>query len=272
MNLATATVTRRRGDERILAQVERALSFVRVRELEGYTQYLLGVRAMLRLFRGSWAEAEADARASPAYGGDTGVSLCPALLVIGRLRARRDDADATEPLEDAWRRAVATGELQRLGPAAAARAEHAWLEGDLDAVAEVARPAYERAAARGDAWARAELAQWLWRAGEPVPSGPDDPEPYALAMAGDRAAAAAAWERLGFAYDQAEALSDAAAPAGGPASDAVAAEAARLDALARFEALGALRSAAALRRRLRAAGVKRIPRGPRAASRAGRRD
>ena len=85
----------------------------------------------------------------------------------------------------------------------------------------------------------------------------DDPEPYALAMAGDWAGAAAAWERLGFAYDQAEALSD--------AGD----EDARLDALARYEALGALRSAAHLRRRLRAAGVKRIPRGPRAASRLG---
>ena len=46
-------------------------------------------------------------------------------------------------------------------------------------------------------------------------------------------------------------------------------DAARLEALARFEALGALRSAAHLRRRLRAAGVKRIPRGPRAASRLG---
>ena len=46
-------------------------------------------------------------------------------------------------------------------------------------------------------------------------------------------------------------------------------EAARLAALERYEARGALRSAAHLGRRLRAAGVKRIPRGPRAASRVG---
>jgi DNA-binding CsgD family transcriptional regulator/tetratricopeptide (TPR) repeat protein len=257
VNMATALVTLRRGDVQAPAQVERALGFVRERELEGYVQYLLGVRAILRLYRGNWAEAEADAHASIAFGEDTGVSLCPALIVIGRLRARRGDPDAEEALADGWRRAVHTGELQRLGPAASARAEHAWLEGDLDAVVEIARPSYELAAARGDAWARAELAHWLWRAGEPVPPAPDDPEPYALAMAGDWAGAAAAWERLGFAYDQAEALSDAAD------------EAARLDALARYEALGALRSAASLRRRLRASGVKRIPRGPRAASRAG---
>ena len=129
------------------------------------------------------------------------MSLCPALIVLGRLQARRGEGDAGGTLADAWRRAVATGELQRLGPAAAARAEHAWLEGDLEAVAEVARPAYELAAGRGDAWSRAELAHWLWRAGEPVPPAPDDPEPYARALAGDWEGAAAAWERLGFAYD-----------------------------------------------------------------------
>ncbi|HET8949007.1 MAG TPA: AAA family ATPase, partial [Solirubrobacteraceae bacterium] len=257
VNLATAMVTRRRSDPRIPEQVERALGFVRERELDGYVQYLLGVRAHLRFFRGDWDRAEADANASMAFGEDRGVSLCPALIVLGRLRARRGDPSAGETLADAWRRAVATGELQRLGPAAAARAEHAWLEGDLVAVAEIARPAYELASERGDSWARAELAYWLWRAGSPVPPAEDDPEPYALAMAGDWAGAAAAWERIGFPYDQAEALSD--------AGD----EAARLDALTRYEALGAPRSAAHLRRRLRADGVKRIPRGPRAASRLG---
>ncbi|HKG63410.1 MAG TPA: LuxR C-terminal-related transcriptional regulator [Solirubrobacteraceae bacterium] len=257
VNLATGMITRRRGDPRISEHVERALGFVRERELDGYVQYLLGVRAHLRLFRGAWADAEADANASMAFGEDTGVSLCPALIVLGRLRSRRGDPAAGETLADAWRRAVATGELQRLAPAAAARAEHAWLEGDLEAVAEIARPAYELAAERHDSWARAELAHWLWRAGEAVPPAPDDPEPYARAMAGDWEGAAAAWERLGFAYDHAEALADAGE------------EAARLAALERYEALGALRSAAHLRRRLRADGVKRIPRGPRAASRVG---
>ena len=257
VNLATATITRRRADERIPGYVERALQFVRERELEGYVQYLLGVRANLLLLRGAWREAEADARASIALGEQKGVSLCPALMVIGRLHARRGEPEAGAVLDEAWRKAVATGELQRLGPAAAARAELAWLAGDLDAVVEVARPAYELAVSRGDVWSRAELSHWLWRAGAPVPATPGDPPPYARAMDGDWRGAAEAWGRLGFPYDQAEALSDAGDPA------------ARLDALARFEALGAEQSAAHLRRRLRAAGVRRIPRGPRAASRAG---
>jgi DNA-binding CsgD family transcriptional regulator/tetratricopeptide (TPR) repeat protein len=256
VNLATATLMRHRDDPRGAAYLERGLRFARERELDGYVQYLLGVRANLQLLCGEWERAEADAQASIAFGEDTGVSLCPALIVIGRLQARRGEPLAGDTLADAWERAVHTGELQRLGPAAAALAEHAWLEGDLDAVAEVAGPAHELAASRGDRWARAELGYWLWRAGAPRAASADDPEPYARAIAGDWRAAAEAWARLGFPYEQAEALSD--------ADDADA----RIDALERFEALGAPRSAASLRRRLRAAGVKRIPRGPRPASRA----
>jgi len=90
-----------------------------------------------------------------------------------------------------------------------------------------------------------------------VSPGTADREPYWLSIAGDWRGAASAWEERGFPYEAAEALADADETE------------ARLEALAHYEALGAPRSAANLRRRLRAAGVKRIPRGPRAASRAG---
>jgi DNA-binding CsgD family transcriptional regulator/tetratricopeptide (TPR) repeat protein len=257
VNIATAALTRRPFDGGVAEHIERALRFARDRDLDGYVQYLLGMRANLLRLSGDWTAAEADARASLALGENIGVSLCPALIALGRLQARRGDPEAAATLEEAWRRAVWTNELQRLGPAAAARAEHAWLDGDLAGVTAIARPAYEMAAELGDAWSRAELGLWLCRAGEPVPASPGDPEAFALAIAGDWRGAAAMWEQLGFPYEAAEALSD--------GDD----EAARLDALERFEALGALRSAAHLRRRLRADGVRRIPRGPRAASRTG---
>ena len=115
VNLATATLTRRRGDPHIPGHVERALSFVRERELEGYTQYLLGVRAQLGLLRGAWEQAEVDARASLAFGESRGVSLCPALIVVGRLQARRGDGRGRA---DARRRVAPRG---RDGRAAAAR-------------------------------------------------------------------------------------------------------------------------------------------------------
>jgi DNA-binding NarL/FixJ family response regulator len=78
-------------------------------------------------------------------------------------------------------------------------------------------------------------------------------EPWRLHLAGDWAGAAAAWERRGCPYEQARALSTGDAGA-------------QLAALEIFDRLGALPVAAALRRRLRDSGQRRIPRGPRLAT------
>jgi hypothetical protein len=59
----------------------------------------------------------------------------PPLAVLGRLRARRGDPDPWGPLDEALQLARQTGELQRIGLAAAARAEAHWLAGDDEAVA-----------------------------------------------------------------------------------------------------------------------------------------
>jgi DNA-binding CsgD family transcriptional regulator len=79
--------------------------------------------------------------------------------------------------------------------------------------------------------------------------------PYAMQVAGDWRAAAAEWERLGCPYEQALALLN---------GD----EAAQRGALAIFERLGAAPAADIARQRLRAAGVRGLPRGPRPATQA----
>ncbi len=257
VNLATTTLVRRRDDPRVVADLNRALAFARERNLDGYVQYALGARANLRLAIGAWPAAEADARASLDLGEQPGVSLCPALIALGRLQVRRGDREAGDTLDEAWRRAVHTQELQRLAPVAAARAENAWLDGDVAGTAAAARAAYPLVAKRGSVWARGELAFWLWRAGALDGPPANAAEPYARSIAGDWSGAQAAWSALHCPYDAADALCD--------APDA----AARLDALAVFDEYGAARAALHLRRRLRAEGVRRIPRGPRPASRAG---
>ena len=256
VNLTTATLLRRPDDARAGADLERGLAFAREHDLEGYEQYLLGVRANLRLLHGAWPAAESDARASLGLGDQFVVSVCPALVALGQLQSRRAEPDAGATLDDAWRHAVNTGELQRLAPAAAARAEHAWLTGDLERTAAIARETYGLAVARGDVWARAQLAFWLWRADALEDPPLDAPTPHARSIAGDWRGAAEQWDALGFPYEAADARSD---------SDD---EAALLDALATFDRLGAVAAARRLRRRLRAAGMRRVPRGPRPASRA----
>jgi DNA-binding CsgD family transcriptional regulator len=147
------------------------------------------------------------------------------------------------------------GEPSWIAPARAARAELRWLEGKPDLAAAEARAGYDQTAGRVDPWASGSLAIWLMRLG--VRSGLAGlTEPYALEAAGDHRGAAATWERIGRPYDAA--LARAWSPD----------EAGLRDALAGFEELGASAAAAAVRRRMRELGVKAIPRGPHAATRA----
>ena len=103
-------------------------------------------------------------------------------------------------------------------------------------------------------WFVGELAYWLQRAGAAVPVPRRCcAEPYALQLDGRWREAAAAWAAIGCPYEQARALAD---------GDA----AAQLEALALFEQLGARPAADALRKRMRAAGVRGLPRGARAST------
>ena len=114
---------------------------------------------------------------------------------------------------------------------------------------------YDRTARHVDPWTSGSLAIWLVRLG--TRSGlPGLPEPYALEAAGDHHGAAAAWERIGRPYDAALAR------LGSPD------EAGLRQALETFTALGAKTAAAAARRTMKDLGLKAIPRGPRAATRA----
>jgi DNA-binding CsgD family transcriptional regulator len=95
-----------------------------------------------------------------------------------------------------------------------------------------------------------ELGFWMWRAGALAAAGEEMAKPFALQIAGDWRAAAETWEQIGCPYEQALALAD---------GD----EEAQRVALEIFERLGAGPAAEALRQKLRAAGVRGLPRGPR---------
>ena len=252
-NLAMVTQQRDPGDPRIGHDLERALAYAREHELDGPLQYLLGARAQFRLLRGNWDGAEDDARTSLATA-SAGPGAGVAVLVLGRLRARRGDPDASATLDEAGRLADATGEPHRVAAVAAARAEHAWLEGDTRGVVAAVRDVDTARVAVRHPLVNAELAFWLWRVGAcrrpPLNGGG-----YALSIAGDPRGAAATWQALGFPYETADAASH---------GD----KAAALTALETFDRLGALAAARRLRRRLQARGVRRVPRGPRPASRA----
>ena len=233
--------------------IERALRFAESHDLDAYAQYLTGHRARLYLDRGAWALAERDARRALGDRALPGVTTIPALVVLGILQSRRGAPEAEATLARARELAYPTRELQRIGPTAAALAEHAWLGDDAAGARAVAEPVLDLARDAADEWLVGELAYRIRLAGGAAPSE-GAAEPWRLLLDGDWSGAAARWEALGCPYERAEALA---------AGD----EAAMREALAAFDRLGASRRAGALRRAMRARGA-RVPAGPRSATRA----
>lgn len=224
--------------------VEQAMVLAKDRELSIYIDYLQVTRALLALARGELAlAATLLERASNA-------NRAPLLVVRAAIAVRRDVAeDPVALLDEGWRVAQATDELQRLRPMASVRAEWEWLHGDLAAVDDATRDTYQLSLQRGTPWEYGELAEWRWRAGvlDQVPDGLA--EPYALAIAGRARDAAAAWARLGEPYAQALALL---------CSDDACDVTAAIELLDRIGAAGVLPFA---RARLRELGVSSVPRG-----------
>jgi DNA-binding CsgD family transcriptional regulator/tetratricopeptide (TPR) repeat protein len=236
--------------------VEAGLAYYGQSDVALWPPYLLAMRARSQLERGRWDEAEASAAAvlgdtRGAYALDRPLSLA----VLGLVRARRGDPQAWPPLDEALALVRPSGELQRLAPVAAARAEVLWLQGRREAVAEATQAAFDLALRHRAAWEAGELACWRRRAGirEPVPAGAA--EPYALQLAGAWERAAELWTAIGCPYEAALALADA-------ADDGALRRA--LDALHR---LGARPAASIVARRLRERGVRGLPRGPRPSTR-----
>ncbi|MBF9133959.1 AAA family ATPase, partial [Plantactinospora sp. S1510] len=123
VNLATTT-TDRWDFGTALDVLDRALRFTSARNLDGYARHLLGHRARIRLAQGDWSAAHADAEQALAGVDAPGVSLVPALAVLGSLRSRRGEPQARALLENAATLARRAGEIQFLVPATAALAEH----------------------------------------------------------------------------------------------------------------------------------------------------
>lgn len=236
--------------------LELGIAYCEQHDLDAWSRYMCAHRAETLMWRGEWDRAGDQAEAVANAPGVAPISRIPALVVLGRLRTRRGDPAARQPLEEALRLAQPTGSFLRLGPVAAALAEAAWLEDDVAAIARAVQLAGSLASQSVYLrWISGELAYWLWRAGAAFDGDIAWPAPYALQFAGRWREAAAAWQALECPYEAARALSDG-------DSDA------QCEALALFERLGARADAERLRRQLQAAGVRGLPRGVRASTQA----
>src|SRR6185503_4782979 len=130
-----------------------------------------------------WAEATAAAQDVLRHPRSAAPTRISALLVRALVRLRLGDPDADGPLDEALALARASGELQRLAPAAAAAAERAWLADDDGAVDAATADALMLAAASGAVRVAGELEAWRRRAGLPPTPDLDVRGPWALELA-----------------------------------------------------------------------------------------
>jgi DNA-binding CsgD family transcriptional regulator/tetratricopeptide (TPR) repeat protein len=235
--------------------IAEGLDFTEARGLELSQLYLLAFRARLELDQGRWTEAADTAETVLRIHRTSTSPRIWALCVLALVRARRGDPGWSGLLDEAAALAEPTGELGRLGPVAATRAEAAWLAGDRDGVAEATDAMFALARELGEPAFLGQLGSWRKRVGLDAQIDVSPPEPYRLEAEGAWSEAAKAWAELGCPYEAAIARAE--------CEDENELRAA-LDAL---RELGASAAAAVVARRLRERGVRGLPRGPRPSTR-----
>jgi DNA-binding CsgD family transcriptional regulator/tetratricopeptide (TPR) repeat protein len=202
--------------------------------------------------RGRWVEAETQAAVVVDRGARHGRVQC--LSVLGRLAARRGDSDPFVFLDRALEEQRAFGG-EAMYPLRPARAEAAWLAGDLRMAEREISAGMAAMSAGTNPWHLGEFALWASRLAPEWPCPARPAEPYALLLDGYPEKSAAAWAALGCPYQEGQAWLETGEEDG------------MRRALSIFQSLGATAAAKLVTDRLRDMGVQRIARGPRASTR-----
>lgn len=212
-------------------------------------------RAEMRMLIGEWDEAITDLTTVLADPGASNFNRASVLLFLGRIRARRGDPNPFELLDEALTLALPYEEAQLVAPIRLARAEAAWLAGDLSSAAAEVEAAMAFVPLL-DLVNQRELTLWAKRTDTAWAAEGSVDEPTVLTRSGDNHALGEFWATHSYPYEAADALAD---------SDDVD------DVRRAFEqltALGARPRAQMAARRLRELGARDVPRGPRASTRA----
>ncbi len=230
-----------------------AAAFFEDRDLVASELCLIGDVAESAMERGNWSAALLTAQEVVDRGTIHGRVEC--IAVLGRIAARRGRPDASRWLDEALELQGKFGGEEAY-PLRAARAEAAWLSGDVrlarrEVIAGL--PAFDR---HSNPWLIGEIACWARRLGIDWECPRLPAEPYAFFLDGRPEKAAAAWAAVGCPYEEAQALADSAD------------ETDMRRGLSIFQSLEAIPAARMLSERLKAKGVRGVSRGPRATTRA----
>lgn len=238
-----------------LRYFEEGLAFTQDHEVDTYTACLYGWHAAAMDKLGRYDEALSLLLDVLARRHVSPVNRLYTMPTLARLRARRSDVEAKVALDEATALVAGNGEPALLLMVAITRAEMAWLEGRLADATDAVQEALAHLHAV-DIWDRGLAVAWARRLGVEHPDGVAVAPPYALQLAGDYRGAADAWLTLSCLYDAALALYD------------WGEEAALREAAGILDRIGAPATLSVVRARMRQQGIKAVPRGARAETRA----
>jgi len=196
--------------EQAMSFAEQGRTYAQDHELDTMVGYLEAIRAWLLLRRGDWRDAERLALRQLTAGTapEGTVAHLQARTVLAELAVREGSDDTDRLLPELAADAARARELKRMGPVLELAIEDALLRGrrpPVDHLAEVRRVVGPDPLAMGGAAAR--VAAWATICGQPHTFDGLAPHPYAAMIRGDWRAAAEAFGRAGWTYDQALMLS-----------------------------------------------------------------
>lgn len=253
VNWALALVWTRQFEkaERVLQE---GIAYARAHDDDYHLAGMLPALAEVRLSQGRYedmAELIRQAMDDPTLRAMMSVDD---LRLGGARDVRQGRPGGQQRLREALDWHVGANDREMVGTLRALLAEAYWLNGDLERAVIESRADYDFVEKQHVPWELGELAFWRWRAGEHFTPPDWIAKPYGLQIAGNWREAAREWERLGCPYERGMALMD---------GD----EQAQLEAVEIFTRLGAKPILEKLKQKMRAEGVRGIPRGPRPATR-----
>jgi DNA-binding CsgD family transcriptional regulator len=229
--------------------IDRGLAIAYEREIPTFEAYLIAEQALLAVEVGDWHEAEMIARKVIEGNLRLEVSRIVATILLGKLQTRLGSPEAQNTLQRGWEMANRTNELQRIGPAAAAMAEHYWLfDGPEPGLRADLVDVMERCMESSLPWLAGDIGIWLYLAGSIEELPPGLPHPYTSLANGQWEEAAGFWSDRGIPYERAVALS-------------VGDTDARIESLQILDGLGDCALAAKLRSEMQRSGMA-VPRRP----------
>ena len=140
--------------------LQAGIAYCNEHDLDSWSNYMSATLAVSLAERGRYDDALEITSDLLAHSRLAAITRIPASVVAAQIGARRGVADH-DLLAQARDLAVATAEVQRLIPVAAARAEATWLTGDIAAIVAEVDLAWAAAVAHPDPWALGELTWWL---------------------------------------------------------------------------------------------------------------